>query len=544
MAHASSVTRKIWQSRVSDLDPRVAKRLELLAGAIRQRQLRQARDILVTAMASAPEHRETLRLEGLLLHLEGQHAQAIEVFQAALANDPGDALMWTNLGSALRADEQMDQALAAFTTATELAPELAAGWYNLGKTLKLTARLEQAREALARALRLEPEHIGARMGLGDTLKALGLIDAAVTEYRAVLARDSAHGAAWFGLANLKTVPLGERDVVAMRRILRRPDLEATTRVNVGFALAKALEDCQQHAQAWPVLATANALKHRLTPWNGAAHSRWMRQIEQAFARPLTATPPATHGGEIIFVVSMPRSGSTLIEQILSAHADVEGAGELVDLPRILDQETRRTGQPFVDWVTQAGAADWQRLGMDYLARTQRWRETRARSTDKSLLNWQFVGAALAMLPAARVVVCRREPLETCLACFRQLFSTGAAFSYDIDDLANYWHAFDRLCRHWETQFPGRVRSFHLEHLQQQPEVTIRTLLEHCGLPFDAACLTPHKSMRGVRSASAAQVRQPIRADSARAGHYGAALAQLVEALQAPVDVPSTDPLFP
>lgn len=535
MAPSSSTTRKIWQQRVADLAPQVVKRMELLAAAIGRRQLRQAQDLLVTVMASAPEHRETLRLRGLLLHLEGHHAQAIEVFREALGRNPDDALTWTNLGSALRADEQMEQALAAFATATERAPEMAAGCYNLGKTLKLNAQLEEAHEALTQALRIEPAHVGARMVLGDTLKALGRIDAAVTAYRAVLARDPSHGAAWFGLANLKTVPFGERDVVAMQRLLRQPDLDAVARVHVGFALAKALEDGQQYARAWKVLVTANTSKHQQTAWDRLAHTHWMRQIEQAFAQPTLAPAPAAQGHEIIFVVSMPRSGSTLIEQILSAHAEVEGAGELVDLPRILDQESRRRGQRFPEWVAQANAADWQRLGADYLTRTQRWRENCARSTDKSLLNWQFVGAALAMLPAARVVICRRDPLETCLACFRQLFAAGEAYSYDIDDLARYWRNFDRLCKHWETQFPDRVRSFHLEHLQQDPETQIRMLLQHCGLPFDAACLAPHKAERGVRSASAAQVRQPIRAATERAGHYGEVLAQLVAALHAPVE---------
>src|SRR6185312_7507313 len=175
----------------------------------------------------------------------------------------------------------------------------------------------------------------------------------------------------------------------------------------------------------------------------------VQSILRTFA---TATPPqslnASLGHEVIFIVSLPRSGSTLTEQILASHPDVEGANELPDLGNVLEAESRRTGLEFPAWVPNATPADWRRMGESYLERTARFRKSRSRFTDKALSNWRVVGAAMAMLPGARFVNCRRDPVETCFSCFRQVFARGQAFTYDLFDLAAYWRDYDRMMRFW------------------------------------------------------------------------------------------------
>jgi len=255
-------------------------------------------------------------------------------------------------------------------------------------------------------------------------------------------------------------------------------------------------------------------------------------IASAFAHPLPAPLDATLGKEVIFIVCLPRSGSTLTEQILASHPQVEGADEILVLPRLLSEESTRRGQPFPQWVPAATAQDWQRLGNEYLARTRHWQQ-HLRFTDKNVDNWALVGAALAMLPGARVVNSRRDPLETCFAWYRQLFGNQSVhYSYDLDDIVDYYAGYARLSRLWQRRFPQQYFDHEYEALQADPEAQIRRLLGFCGLPFDPACLAFHQSSRPVLTISAAQVRQPLRRDTARSARYGHKLDPLRARLRA------------
>jgi hypothetical protein len=241
---------------------------------------------------------------------------------------------------------------------------------------------------------------------------------------------------------------------------------------------------------------------------------------------------AALGREVIFIVGLPRSGSTLVEQILAAHASVAGGNELLDLPDTLEEESRRRGSRFPTWIHQAEAADWERLGRRYLERTARWREQRPMFTDKGLSNWRYVGAVAAMLPGARFIDCRRDPVETCLACFRQLFAKEQAFTYDLSELAAFWRDYDRMMQVWQQRYPDKVHKLVHEDLLADPEREIRRLLDFCALSFDATCLRFHEVEREVRTASAAQVREPLRRSTARADRYGDLLAPLRRSLAA------------
>ena len=181
-------------------------------------------------------------------------------------------------------------------------------------------------------------------------------------------------------------------------------------------------------------------------------------------------------------------------------------------------------------MPEASAADWERLGRRYLERTAHWRARRPRSTDKMPNNWLVLGAIEAMLPGARIVDCRRDPLETCWSCYKQFFGRGVEFSYDLDDLGAFWRDYDRAMRFWHARRPASLRTQQYEALLADPETEIRALLDFCGLDFDPACLSFHEAGRDVRTASASQVRQPLKRDTARAASYGDLLAPLRAAL--------------
>jgi Flp pilus assembly protein TadD len=525
-------TRSLPRERTAGLSPGVVRLLHQADAAMARQQLDVAEMALVSALAIVPDCLEAHRLLGVVLQMRGDHAQAITILRQALALGPDDALLHMNLGSALYASGAVDDALASAQRACELAPELPAGWFNLGKMCDLQGMPERARDVLQRALRLDPDHIAARMTLARVQTSQGDIADAAANYRAVLGRRPGHANAWSALANLKTVRLGKQDVMTLRRALHASGASVDARVALGFALAKALDDQDEHAAAFDALSHANALKRRQVEWDGAAMQANVDAILTAFAEPAMPASDATLGREVIFIVCLPRSGSSLTEQILASHPEVEGGGELTDLQQVVDEESRRRGQAFPRWVAAASPADWSRLGRDYLARTERLRRERPRFTDKNVINWQFVGAAMAMLPGARVINSRRDPLETCLGCYRQLFNKGNYFSYDLDDMAGYWRAYDRVVRHWARLFPDRFLEHSQESLLADPETQVRRLLAFCDLPYDPACMEFHRTRRAVHTASAAQVRQPLRSDTARGALYGDRLNQLRALLQA------------
>ncbi|MEO8748411.1 MAG: sulfotransferase, partial [Rhodanobacter sp.] len=438
---------------VTELSPAAARLLTEAGTALSRMQPVAAERSLIGVLAMAPQCAEANRLMGIVCQMKGDHAEAIEFLSRARAERPHDAMIQMNLGSALYDGGAVAAALEALRRACELAPNFAAAWYNLGKALKLQVHTAEACRALQRALEIDPAHVAARITLADAQISLGEVQAAIANYREILRRHPDHPDAWFALANLKTEPLGAGDVARLQRLFRQPGASSEARISIGFALAKALEDQRDYAAAFEVLRAANALKRQQVKWSDAFERARVDAIMAAFARPTPTPRDPTMGREVIFIVSLPRSGSTLTEQILASHPEVEGANEITDLPRIIEEESKRRGQPFPQWATVATSEDWWRLGQDYLSRTARWRHQRPRSTDKNLVSWQLVGAIFAMLPAARVVNCRRDALETCFACYRQLFSNGAHFSYDLRDMANHYHDYDRLCRHWQRRYP-------------------------------------------------------------------------------------------
>lgn len=484
---------------------------------------------LLARIRGAERHPEYLRLLGIVRHQQQRHAEAIKLLREGLELAPGNAPILINLGLALRDSGETEAALASLRRACEVAPDLAAAWYNLGRLLARTSRPGEAHAAFERALSCDPSHEQARLHHADTLRTFGRIDEAIAGYRRVLGGHAA-AEAWSKLSNIKTLRFDAGECAELERLFARPGLPLEDRARAGFALLKALEDNGRYSEAFAVMMAANALQRRQVPWDAGAWHAQTEDILRAFARP-PERAPGTLGKEVIFVVSMPRAGSTLVEQVLASHPDVEGANELYDLGEVIEGESERRGKAFPQWVAEATPADWQRLGREYMDRTARWRQSRPRFTDKALDNWRYIGAVMAMLPGARFVDCRREPLETCLSCFRQLFARGQAFSYDIAELAAFWHRYDRAMRTWSSRHPAAIRSQSHERLVADPEQEVRALLDFCGLSFDPACLRSHDTERAVRTMSAAQVRQPLRADTARAWRYGELLLPLRLALQ-------------
>ena len=366
---------------------------------------------------------------------------------------------------------------------------------------------------------MAPELLPAAILLGDALAHLGRFEEATAHYRGALRLHPACGDAWRGLSNIKTVALSDADAASLSLQLQRRDIADSDRIAMGHALGKLEEDRGRHPQAFAAFTASNALQQRLTPWRLQPFEHFVGQALAATAR-LPAPIDASLGHEVIFIVGLPRSGSTLFEQILAAHPQVEGASELQELGIVLQQESVRRGVPYPQWVPQASADDWQRLGRDYLARTARWRARRPRFTDKLPENWKHAGVLRAMLPGATVIETRRDPLETAWSCFKQQFYSQPHFANTLADLGAYLRGCERAMDAWRARDPARIRLHRYEDLLAAPGAGVRALLADCGLDDDPACLQFHAAIRSVRTASAAQVRQPLRRDTARAPAYG------------------------
>lgn len=526
----------LMRDRVAGLPPATAELLERAAIALDAQDLRAAEAALAGVLVLTPACAEALRMRGLVLHLCGDFSGAVALLQQAAELQPDDALIQMNLATSHYANGNRDAALAGLRRGCAIEPDFAPAWYNLGKMYMLLERPVGAITALHRALDIEPGHVPARMLLAQAQAGLGATLPASQNYREVLRLEPDQPSAWIGLADLDAAEFDAADVARLQRAMQRPGADSHARICFGFALTRALEDQGDFRGAFRALRKANALMHRQLGWNALKATARTENMRRLFARPLPWAKDATLGEDVIFVVGMPQAGSLLTGQLLATHASVAIADESNELERLIDAESTRRQQPLRRWMATVTPAEWQRLGQDYLVRIEPLRRGKARFVDRTAGNWRRVGAIMAMLPGARVVNSRRGALETCFACYRQLFVSGHEFSYDLDHVASYWSDYDGLSRHWRRTFPTRFLDFDYEAWQTDPEPQVRRLLDFCGLEFEPACVDFHHTQRVERAASSIAAGELMRRDSLRCAAYGDQLDRLRVLLRARVAV--------
>ena len=389
------------------------------------------------------------------------------------------------------------------------------------------------RELLASATHPAELHLS----IAHSLKTLGRRDEAIAEYHAAAAARAGYGDAWWSLANLKTYRFEDGELQRIRAAESAASTPVVDRYHLCFALGKALEDRQQYAESFEFYSRGNALKRSECHYRPELFELNTRlQIEvctpELFARHQDGGAPAA---DPIFIVGLPRSGSTLIEQILASHSAVEGTQELADIPRIVVDLRGREPEPdnprYPAVLAQLSAEDYRRLGAKYLSDTRMYRTGKARFIDKMPNNFRHVGLIHLMLPNAKIIDARREPMACCFGNLKQLFASGQEFAYSVEDIARYYRTYLQLMRHWNAVLPGRVLRVQHEDLVNDLEGNVRRLLDYCQLEFEPACVEFHKTERSVRTASSEQVRQPIyREGLDQWRHYEPWLGRLREAL--------------
>jgi len=487
------------------------------------------------AVAVAPAYADAHANLGWALGELGRLAEAAQSYRRAAELRPGPAQAHFQLGNALRNLERYEEAIACYEAALERDPGYALALNNLGYCLDQLGRPAEAMAHFERALALEPGLAEIHANMGMCLQNQGRFDEAIGAYRRAIELKHDFGDAYFNLASNKRYRASEDDIAAMRELLARPDVSADARIGVHFALAKVHEDRDDVDQAFDCYRAGNALKAERMPFDPAQFRDYVDRVIETFSAAFFRERQGF--GAVsdvpVFIVGMPRSGSSLVEQIVSSHPQVYGAGErqdmritVGDLPAILN-----AGEPFPECTARLGAATARRLGQDYLASLRRDAPESPRITDKMLGNYLRFGLIALILPGARVVHCRRDPVDTCLSCYFQNFAHGLRFTYDLRHLGAVYRGYERLMAHWREVLPLPILDVQYEELVADLEGKSRELVAFLGLDWDERCLAFHEQQREVRTASFWQVRQPLyRSSAGRWRRYQKHLGPLLEAL--------------
>jgi tetratricopeptide (TPR) repeat protein len=369
-------------------------------------------------------------------------------------------------------------------------------------------------------LAASPGSSNLHVALGHSLKSVGRRQEAIESYRKAAAVRPSFGDAYWSLANLKTYRFSPDEIAHMRAEGTAPAADPVDRCHLCFALGKAYEDVHEYAESWRFYERGNALKRAESRYRAEiTETSTRKQIEvctQEFfsARAGVGAPDP----DPIFILGLPRSGSTLVEQILASHSHIDGTHELPDIPRIVrGLERRGTEGPRSDLenprypgvLADLAPEDFRRLGERYMVDTRSYRGDKPLFIDKMPNNFRHIGLIHLILPNAKIIDVRREPLACCFGNLKQLFASGQEFTYSIEDIARYYKSYLELMRHWDAVLPQRVLRVWYEDVVEDLAGNVKRLLEFCGLEFEAACLEFYKLERSVYTASSEQVRQPI-----------------------------------
>jgi tetratricopeptide (TPR) repeat protein len=505
--------------------------------------------------ATAAAHVATLKslppevVTATSLFSDGELGPAEHIIRAYLlrhGNHPEAMRLLAKIGAAR---DVLDDAETLLEAVLALAPDHSAARYEYADTLVKRQKYTLAREEVRKLLALDPRNLDYRslgatiavglgeheeaialyrgmladapaspdlhLWLGHALKTVGRLPEAIEAYRAATEARADFGDAYWSLANLKTYRFGEAEIALMRNQEASDTAALVDRTHLCFALGKAMEDRGEIDQSWIYYERGNALKR--------SESRYRPEVIEANTKGQVAictrpffTRRAGWGDarpDPIFILGLPRAGSTLVEQILASHSQVEGTQELADVQRMVlelqGREIDLDNPRYPAALTDMAEADFRRLGEKYLADTRIYRTGRPFFIDKMPNNFRHIGLIHLMLPNARIIDARRDPISCCFSNLKQLFANGQEFTYGVEEIARYYRTYLDLMRHWDEVLPGRVLRVQHEDVIADLEGCVRRMLDYCGLEFEQACVDFHKTRRSVRTPSSEQVRQPI-----------------------------------
>lgn len=486
--------------------------LEMALIALQENNIANAIQFMQQATETAPTIVLYRRNLGELLRRAGQLEAAIASHKIALSMEPHSAENHFLLGLAYNDARQFELAIQHYHIALSYDQNYGVAWNNLGAALESTGDKKTAKIAYATAIALNPKHAEAQNNLAAIYSEEGRVDEARSHFLAAIDANPDFIDAHYNLSLIKTYRSDDPHLDFLESIMQKmDDCSTPVRIRYYFALGKALDDTQQYARAFKAYAEGNRLHYLHNPWDKTKLQEIVEQMPTLFTKAFLKRPPVTQDTRCpIFIVGMPRAGTTLVEQILSSHESIYGAGELSILDDVIHEGFHAAKMPFSAWVAQLSDEEFAMLGEKYLDRASKLAHDKNFIIDKMPGNCFYIGMIYRMLPTAKIIHAIRDPMDSCFSCFTHLFKDNMSFAYDLTALGTYYTLYAKTMQHWHAVLPERaIFNLPYEQMIDQHEALSKQLLNYIGLPWDPSCLNFYNNERLVKTASLMQVRKPI-----------------------------------
>ena len=540
-SQAESLYRKVIR-----LQPEISSAWYGLVLALKsQGELIQAKHICDQILARKPDDLYAMRLMATILNEEGQKAEAGQLLQRVVDLDPGSVQAISELARYNADQFHYSKAIELYRRATELEPGNPFYHFYLGRYLFIVGFAKESLEAYEKGLALKPESPHGQSGRLNALRVVGRTDEAVAGYQACIRKGVNVAESWWSLSSLRTYSFSDDDIDRMTSMRQNGQVNELDSTFLDFAMGKAMDDRQRYDEAWQFYENGNTTHRKSIEYSSDKFEsdidRIIEAVDGSILQRGDTLPPRSVTP--VFIVGMPRSGSTLIEQVLASHSEVEATMELPYMQGLgqlyMIAEGDHSSLPIIGLDESKLAA----IGDEYLKATELHRtESKRFFIDKLPDNFLYIGLIAMALPGAKIIDARRNPMDTCVGNYRQWFARGKAFSYKLGELGRHYLQYMRIMQHWEQVLPGEILTVDYEMMVENTEAEIRRILSYCGLPWEDACLNFHQSGRQVTTASSEQVRQPIYKSAVGFWkNYESHLGELAEILTPVIDGGSTEP---
>ena len=502
----------------------------------KEEKFEEAENLYREILIRHPDNVAAMRLWARLGSKQKQYASAEVLLRQAVKVAPGFKRAWADLCQVQFEQDKFDDSIESAKRLIKLGSRAPEGHIWLAAASASAGHHQDALESFAEALEISPDHAGALCGKGQACRTMGDQDGSIAAFRRCLNAHPLHVEAYWSLANLKTFRFEDQEVDDMQALLDDERIAPEGQAQLNNALGMEFEGRKEYDRAFEYIDRCNHLRRDQEFYDRVENLERTNLSIEAFTQQFLEDNTGQGDPEPapIFIVGLPRSGSTLLEQILSSHSRVDGTHELHDLSKLIRSRRKLTMPParYPTSIASMNAEGFKRLGSDYIERTRRHRGDRPFFTDKNPNNFVHVGLLHLILPNARIINARRHPLDSCFGSYKQLFAQGQPFTYDLVELGEYYLQYQRLMDHWHEVLPGKVLDVQYEEVVADLEGQVGRILEYCELDWEETCLRFHETSRSVKSASSEQVRRPIYRSAVNTWrHYESHLGALIETLE-------------
>jgi tetratricopeptide (TPR) repeat protein len=503
----------------------------------------EAEQIYRQILTRHPDNVSAMHLWARLGIQQERYPDAEVLLQQAVKVTPGFSRAWSDLCTTQMEQKKFEDVMKSANRLIKLRPHAPEGYIWLATAYSSAGRHEDAVEYFDKALEIAPDHVGAMCGKGNSCRTIGDQDGAIEAFRRSIETKPLHAEAYWSLANLKTFRFEDQEVDDMLALLGDERIPPEGQVQLNNALGLEFDGRKEYGRSFEFIDRGNKLRREQEFYDRIENEERIDLTIEAFSQQFLEDN-AGHGDPDpapIFIVGLPRSGSTLLEQILSSHSMVDGTHELADLGAMIQHNRKLTGlqkfhadetRRYPITIANLDADGFKSLGSEYIERTRRHRGDRPFFTDKNPNNFVHVGLLQLILPNAKIINARRHPLDSCYGSYKQLFASGQPFTYDLVEIGEYYLQYQRLMDYWHEVLPGKVLDVQYEKVVADLESQVRRILDYCELDWEDSCLRFHETSRSVKTASSEQVRRPIYSSSVNTWrHYEPHLGVLIETLE-------------